>query len=90
VRHVLLNGCQPFQAEFQGVGQRGDGEEGRRRDPAGLDLAEGLGGDPGPDGDVQHAAVTAGGAQQPAETFAAFPLGRGQRHSHHPRMIIPV
>ena len=58
-----------------------DREEGRRRRTAGLDLAEGLGGDTGAGGDLRHAAATARHAQQPAEPFAAFTLfgGRGVR-----------
>jgi hypothetical protein len=99
VRHVLLSVSllivtahrlgQQFEVQFEGPGQCRDREEGRRGDAAGLDLAQGLGGDAGVDRDIHHAAVTARGTQQVAEALAAFPLRHGQWHSHHDVIVIP-
>jgi hypothetical protein len=97
VRHIFLS-CrsavhgagQQRQIQIQRVGQRGDGEERGRRDPAGLDLAEGFGRDAGVDRHVHQAAFAACRAQQVAEALAALSFRDRQRHSHHGVIVIPV
>src|SRR5919108_3008216 len=63
--------------------ERGDGEERRCGDAPGLDLAQGLGRDPGRRGHLDEAAVAARLAQEHAEPLAALAVGGGQRDAHH-------
>jgi len=60
---VGARGGQFVQGQVQRHGQRGHGEEGRRRRPTGLDLAQRLGREPGGGRDLDHAAFTARPAQ---------------------------
>jgi hypothetical protein len=73
------------QGQFERRGYGGDGEKGRGRDPAGLDLAEGVDGDPAARGDVDHGPVAARHAQQLTEPAATFTIRTGQRRSNHER-----
>ena len=61
---------QDIEREIEGRGDRGDSEERGRRDATGLDLAERFGGDAGAFGDLGHASVAAGAAQEIAEALA--------------------
>ena len=60
---VRAGGDEVVQGQVERRGHGGDGEEGRGRDPAGLDLAEGVDGDPAARGDLDHGSVAASGAQ---------------------------
>jgi hypothetical protein len=79
-----------LQGKAEGGGQGGDGEEGGGGDAAGLDLAQGLGGDTGGRGDLGHAARPARLAQQHAEPFAARVLVGAQWRPDHTVILIPV
>ena len=65
--------------------KRRDREEGRRRDASRLDLAKGLGGDPGRVRDVDDAAIAPRLPQQAPEPHAALAVRRGQGDAHHAR-----
>ncbi len=71
------------------LGERGHGEERGRRRPARLDLAERLGGDARPRGDLGHAPAAARLAQQLPEPLAAFTLFGGEGGAHHAPILIP-
>jgi hypothetical protein len=80
---VRAGGDEVVQGQLERRGHGGDGEERRGRDPAGLDLAEGVDGDPAARGDVDHGPLAARRAQQLTEPAAAFTIPTGQRRSNH-------
>jgi hypothetical protein len=79
-----------LQRETESGGQRGHREERRGGDAAGLDLAQGFGGDAGYCGDLGHAARPARLAEQGAEPFPAGVFVVTERRSDHTVIVIPV
>ncbi|CAD5926750.1 protein of unknown function [Streptomyces sp. KY75] len=79
---------QLVHGEAERPGERGDREEGGGGGAAGLDLAEGLGGDSGARRDGDHAALPARLAEQAAEPFAAEALFRGERGADHEATLL--
>ena len=69
---------------------RGDGREGRRGHPDGLDRAGRLRRDAGVEGDAEQGPLAAGTAQQGAEALAAGDLVRGEGEANHAPIVIPV
>ena len=82
-------GPQCVEGEAEDVGYGGDGGEGGGGYAAGLDFAEGFGGDAGVEGGLEHGAVAAGAAQERAEALSALDLRGGERQPDHGPMIVP-
>src|SRR6478752_10959 len=80
---VIESPPDPVQRQADLGREQGHGGEGRCRDPSGLDLAQGLGGDAGASGDVQQGPFAPGPTEHRAEVPAAPDLVGGEGHPDH-------
>lgn len=74
---------QVVERDVQRPAEPYDGAEGRRRQPAHLDLAQGFGGDSRRQSHVAEAPVAAGGPQGDAESPSRSDLFGGERLADH-------
>lgn len=72
-----------IEGDVQRAAQRGDGEERRRRNSAGLDLAQSFDRDACCIGDVGHGSATAGMTESRAEPGTAGEFAGGEGNADH-------